>query len=440
MALSSRGQTNANQLSIPWRFAKPDTYDLVTNPDGLISFATAENCLIQNDLHDFISKLPIPPASFRYAFCTAGGPRLPAAFATHINDYFSPYWDVEGDDVKVTAAATGLHDVLAYNLCAEGEGILTSRPYYGRFEIDFGNKAGVSVVPVDTDHEDCFSEDIVAAFEKSLKESEEAGVKIRAVLVVNPHNPLGTLPPFAHTCTILTRTGRCYPEKTLKALMRFCNTHNLHLISDEIYALSVFPNPSFPAAIPFTSALSIDPTDLIDPNLVHVVYGLSKDFGLAGLKVGCLVTRNPALKSAITAVQRFTAVSGPSVAIATALLEDREWIRGLVRLIKERLADAYQFITTRLRQIGVQFLEGGNAAFFVWINLNPWMPPGDDENARHREQILAGKFLENGVQLQPGEEHGRTGWFRVVFSLERGVVEEGLRRVKKTLREVGRSG
>lgn len=218
--------------------------------------------------------------------------------------------------------------------------------------------------------------------------------------------------------------------------MRFCHSHALHLISDEIYALSVYPNPSFPNAAPFTSALSINPTDLIDPNLVHVIYGLSKDFGLAGVKLGCLVTRNLALKGAVTAVQRFTAVSGPSVAIATAVLGDREWVHELVRLSRERLAEAYQFITARLRQIGVRFMEGGNAAFFVWMDLNPWLSLVSGQNARQREQVLAGRFVKNGVYLQPGEEHGRTGWFRVVFSLERVVVDEGLRRIERTLREL----
>lgn len=110
--------------------------------------------------------------------------------------------------------------------------------------------------------------------------------------------------------------------------MRFCQIHNLHLICDEIYALSIFANPDFPNATPFTSALSIDPTNIIDPNLVHVTYGLSKDFGAAGLKVGCLVTRNEELKKAAGAVVRFHAVSGPSVAIATAMLEDRMWCSG----------------------------------------------------------------------------------------------------------------
>lgn len=219
--------------------------------------------------------------------------------------------------------------------------------------------------------------------------------------------------------------------------MRFCQKHGLHFISDEIYALSVFDNPEAAEAASFTSALSIDPTDVIDPYFVHVIYGLSKDFGAAGLKVGCLVSRNKNLKNAAQAVQRFSGVSGLSVAVATAMLEDRVWCREFIATSRRRLAEAHRFATGRLKEIGVEVFEGTNAAFFVWMNLNPWLPP---ERARlggdTREQMLAQKLVNNGVFLQPGEEHGREGWFRLVFSLDKGLVEEGLRRIEKTLKEV----
>jgi len=45
--------------------------------------------------------------------------------------------------------------------------------------------------------------------------------------------------------------------------MRFCGKHNLHLISDEIYALSVWHNPELPEAARFKSVLSIPPKGLI---------------------------------------------------------------------------------------------------------------------------------------------------------------------------------
>lgn len=233
------------------------------------------------------------------------------------------------------------------------------------------------------------------------------------------------------------RIGKCYPRGTLVELMRFCQRHGLHFISDEVYALSVFENSGFADATPFTSAVSIDTTDVIDTDFVHVIYSLSKDFGLAGLKIGCLISRNEDLKRAVTAVQRFCGVSGLSVAVATQMLEDREWLRGTMELSRRRLAEAYAFITNRLKDMKVKFMEGGNAGFFTWIDLSPWLPPANVERGGEtRAQMLAQKFVDHGVFLQPGEEHGREGWFRVVFALDRGVVDEALKRIEETLQEV----
>ena len=58
--------------------------------------------------------------------------------------------------------------------------------------------------------------------------------------------------------------------------MKFCQKYRIHLISDEIYALSVFENPEAPGAPDFVSVLSIDTKDIIDPHLVHVLWGMSK--------------------------------------------------------------------------------------------------------------------------------------------------------------------
>lgn len=48
------------------------------------------------------------------------------------------------------------------------------------------------------------------------------------------------------------------------------------MISDEIYALSVWYNPEAPDAVTFTSVLSIDMDGIINPSLVHVLWGMSK--------------------------------------------------------------------------------------------------------------------------------------------------------------------
>lgn len=61
----------------------------------------------------------------------------------------------------------------------------------------------------------------------------------------------------------------------LKAILRFCQQHQIHLISDEVYGMCEFDSGS-PDAVPFTSILSINLAGLIDPNLVHMLYGFSK--------------------------------------------------------------------------------------------------------------------------------------------------------------------
>lgn len=69
--------------------------------------------------------------------------------------------------------------------------------------------------------------------------------------------------------------GRCYPPETLRALLQFCATRGIHLISDEIYALSTYPRDDQPSE-KFTSVRAIDYSDIIDPTQVHVLYGMSK--------------------------------------------------------------------------------------------------------------------------------------------------------------------
>ena len=211
--------------------------------------------------------------------------------------------------------------------------------------------------------------------------------------------------------------------------MKFCQKHQIHFVSDEVYGLSVFDSGE-PDTVPFTSALSIGPTGIIDRNLVHVTYAMSKDFGAAGLRLGALITKNEQLKKALLAVVRFHSPSGVSIAIGTAMLEDREWCRSFISMSRQRIAEAYKFVTGRFREIGVHYLTGANAGFFVWIDLSPYLPlESEGLSQKEREFALAQRLVDAGVFLHPGEEHSlKPGWFRFVYTMERRTVEEGLRR------------
>lgn len=125
--LSQRGAKSASVLDIPWRFVSPGPlgrYDPDSNPSGVVTqFTSAENGLVQQELADFVrEKVEIPPVAFGYKFSTAGGPRLPAALAAHLNEYWKPYKPLVAGDIIITGAATALHEILGMSLLDSGQG------------------------------------------------------------------------------------------------------------------------------------------------------------------------------------------------------------------------------------------------------------------------------------------------------------------------------
>lgn len=104
--------------------------------------------------------------------------------------------------------------------------------------------------------------------------------RIKAVLLCNPHNPL----------------SRCYPRKVLLEVMEFCQEHGLHLIVDEIYALTDLNvgvgvsrkekcGAKFVSALELTEPLVPSGAVKVDPSRVHVVWSASKLFGMSGFRI-----------------------------------------------------------------------------------------------------------------------------------------------------------
>jgi 1-aminocyclopropane-1-carboxylate synthase len=82
----------------------------------------------------------------------------------------------------------------------------------------------------------------------------------------------------------------------------FCQQHSLHYLSNEIYAMSVFENPGHPDHTKINFILSYDTDGIIDRNRIHVLYGMAKDFGSNGLRLGVLHSSSAALGAAVTSI------------------------------------------------------------------------------------------------------------------------------------------
>ncbi|PWY94420.1 aspartate aminotransferase [Aspergillus sclerotioniger CBS 115572] len=411
--LSSRGNNNAQLHKIPWRYALPHTYDKETNPLGMISFGLAEHAPMRAEIANYINtKVKFNIASVAYGSGNDATARLQTAVAAHLDDVLKPIAPIDPEDVIVTSGATAIGSMLGFTLAESGDGILVSRPVYGRFELDYGVEAGVQMVYADTDTEEAFAPSVVEKYEIALKDAQTRSVQIRALLLVNPHNPV----------------GRCYPKQTLTEILKFCNKHQLHIISDEIYASSVFDSGD-PAAIPFTSILSLSSPELINPDLVHLLYGFSKDFASGGLHIGFLISQNKPLRQSCKAILRLHNASSAAITITTAILEDRAFVHDFTAKSQQSLASTYRTATSTLDREGIKYIKGGNAGFFIYIDLSPNLPPPESPTSPS-EFALAQNLVNAGVFLHPCEEHGKKpGWFRLVFAHEEDVLREGLRRL-----------
>jgi 1-aminocyclopropane-1-carboxylate synthase len=103
---------------------------------------------------------------------------------------------VQPDHILVSSGVTAIIDMVAWTLADAGDGIMFGRPLYNAFPNDVWARAKVHTVPVAFEGSDPFDTGCVAFYERALEQwNNRPGRygRVRALVIVNPHNPLGTL-------------------------------------------------------------------------------------------------------------------------------------------------------------------------------------------------------------------------------------------------------
>ncbi|KAF9891371.1 hypothetical protein FE257_004227 [Aspergillus nanangensis] len=432
--LSRRGACNAADRDVwsPREKSMGNPWS-VNNPTGTVILRLAENSLLHEEIGQFVqTQIKVLPSDHpTYSTGPRGSRRLRNAAATFLTEQFrSRQGIITADNIFITAGVASAIDALAWAICNPGDGILIPRPLYNGFHVDILNRSNAQLVGVTYEGIEGFStlDDLFRlevnrrALEAALLRAESEGVTVRVLLVSNPHNPL----------------GRCYPPETLMEFARFCGEKSLHFISDEIYAMSGFPNPAIPIATPFISTLALDFQGLIDPQLTHVLYGASKDFCANGLRLGLywdilLVTACP--PGCLGGHDREQTLDGNFMREKTTLMVEN-----------------YTIATDFLRGHGIRYLEM-DSGLFIWVDLRHLV--GSDLEARNsgykalkvtspgasvykqREMRIAELCIKNGVMIAPGHVYvaEEYGWFRITFTVGKQALKEGLDRLWKSLEE-----
>lgn len=258
-----------------------------------------------------------------------------------------------------------------------------------------------------------FDEDLfTASLETAYRTADQP---IKALMLTNPHNPLSL----------------CYSRSLLEACARFCERVDIHFISDEVYALSVFQAADLPDAQPFVSTLSLDLHKLkVNPPRVHVVWSMSKDFGQSGVRLGLTVTQNNSEMMVGCALAAQMQISTLTSTFATALLTAPHLDR-LIKLNSMRLGQAYVRLTYFLRQINIPYIPC-NAGLYVFAKIAPKAQTWDEESA------VVAALKEVGVLVSSGRAyHGpdnEIGWARIAFAVQPRELSEAIERMKRVLK------
>ncbi|NNC74801.1 MAG: aminotransferase class I/II-fold pyridoxal phosphate-dependent enzyme, partial [Acidimicrobiia bacterium] len=269
--------------------------------------------------------------------------------------------------------------------CDPGDGVLVPTPSYAGFWADLETRDEITIVPVHCSSENGF-ELTTELLDRALADADRP---IRALLFTSPNNPLGWT----------------YTPDEIAEIVEWAETNDIHLVMDEIYALSVFGDTAF------TSAAAV--VDDLGDN-IHIVWAFSKDFGASGLRAGVLWTRNEELLDAVESLGYWAMVSGHTQHVLADMVCDEGWLDGFVEELRRGLREAHSAVTDALVTIGVPVIPS-DAGIFLMCDMRPHMA----EVSWRAEQNLWQRILDTtNVNLTPGSacRVGEPGFFRLCFA------------------------
>lgn len=284
------------------------------------------------------------------------------------------------DIVTFAGAEEGVFLAMHALLGAEDHAVVVWPAYQSLHEVARAIGANVTLVPLNPRDWSLDVDAVGAAIRPNTK-----------VIVINfPHSPTG---------------AQLSPEQFAR-VVDLAELHGIHLFSDEVYRLLEHDAPRLPTAAE-SSARGIS------------LGVMSKAYGLAGVRIGWIATRDAALRGRLASSKDYTTIcnAAPSEILALiALRAHRVTIERTVGIVRENLlilddffarhSDRFAWVRPRATTVGFPRLLDGDV-----------------------EAFCARLVTEKGVLLLPGSRFGYPGNnFRLGFG--RRDMTDGLRHLE----------
>ncbi|KAK6755130.1 hypothetical protein RB195_013859 [Necator americanus] len=396
--------TEEDVSDIVYTMMEKNRFNAESNPEGNINFCTAENNLCTKEVMEQLkSKGFSPDESHLIHYPPAGGY---ISTKQAVAKYMAEFMSIEPpeQELVILPSSTSGYDMLCHCTCEAEDIVLTSVPTYAASVRNCGFRAECRIRPVEMDMESPRLD--VDAYQKQLDYHNARGAIVGAVLIINPHNPLGIVFP---------------PDDVLK-LCNWATRNNLVVLVDESFSSCVFaPDSSFKSFLSYRNRLE-------NPENVIYLWSLSKDFGVPGLKLSVVQSCCPKLIESLGTLERIHPVSAVAQDVAVAILTDFEWLRNFHDTKLKRLSAHYKYVADHLRQMALSFCPAV-AGCFVMVDFRKHLRAQTFAD----ELSLFQSLCDRGVMLTPGQHVlcQQPGWMRLVFSCDKKELIEGINRIRK---------
>lgn len=319
----------------------------------------------------------------------SGLPEFKKSVADHFNQEKHGSFSAE-NVLAVNSAAQGMFLIAKYVLNPGDEAIILD-PVDFLFKKSVETAGGtVKLCPVNTQTGEIDFEKLIASINSNTK----------LISICNPHNPL----------------GKVYSKDVLKKVSEIASAHDLWVMSDEIWSDIIYDNRDF-----YTYSAVSEETK----RKSFTVYGFSKSFGIAGLRIGAVLCNDQEILEDFTEKSNFNStIEGVStlsqIAASVALEKAKPWYKEFLSHLQQNRDRAFRL----LKGSGLVTPNLPEATFVLFPKIENGM--SSDQFAQHVLQY--GK-----VAIVPGSERwfgkGAEGHIRICFSTSQEILEEGLNRI-----------
>lgn len=411
-SLSLRGQSLAqNPARVDFELfmeASQNLYCPDTNPGGAFPLNVAENnlttALIKNKLNSITQQNEMPDWVLNYTDLL-GQVDVRIAVARFMEQFLCKC-PISTDTIGLSAGATAIIEVSSFVLANAGDVVVIPAPSYPMYTNDLGLKSGIERYDLQTHYDikeiGSIAPVTIESLDKAWNELKNQGKCFKILLITSPDNP----------------TGCMYTEHQLRQFANWCIQHQVHLIVNEIYGLSLIDTQDAALQKDYkeTGIYASFATIMheLESDYLHFWYAMSKDFAMSGLRFGIVHSLNKAFIQGFENANVPHLVSNFTQWMIAEMLTDIDFIASYIQQNKACITESYQLVLATLNKIDVPYIPS-RGSLFVWADFSKYLK---EDSEQGEEQLWIDIYKNTGVLLTPGIgfQHQKKGLFRIVHT------------------------